>query len=65
MTSKEIRELSAKELKEQFIQAKTTLVRMKLNHKVSDIENPMLIRDTRRGIARLKTEMSARRNADK
>jgi large subunit ribosomal protein L29 len=38
---------------------------MKLNHKVSAIENPMLIRDTRRNVARMKTELVARKSAAK
>lgn len=61
MKSQEIRELTDKELKEELQDKKVLLTRLKLNHKVSDIENPMLIRSTRRTIARIKTEINARR----
>lgn len=37
-----------------------TLVKMKLNHAVSPLENPMTIKDNRRTIARLKTELTKR-----
>ncbi len=65
MTNAEIKELTTKELLGTLEEKKTTLVRMKLNHKVSDIENPMIIRSTRREIARIKTELTARKKADK
>jgi len=65
MTNAEIKELTTKELLGTLEEKKTSLVRMKLNHKVSDIENPMVIRSTRREIARIKTELTARKKADK
>lgn len=61
MKSQEIRELTDKELREELKDKKVLLTRLKLNHKVSDIENPMQIRSTRRTIARIKTEINARR----
>ena len=36
------------------------LTKMKMNHAVSPLENPMLIRTTRRNIARLMTELRKR-----
>jgi large subunit ribosomal protein L29 len=39
------------------------LNKLKLNHKVSDIENPMIIRSTRRTIARIKTELTNRKTS--
>ena len=65
MTNTEIRELTTKELLETLEERKVSLVRMRLNHKVSDVENPMLIRSTRREIARIKTELTARKKAAK
>jgi len=61
MNNKEIRELSDKELKETLADKRVFFTRLKLNHKVSDIENPMLIRSTRREIARMKTELNVRK----
>lgn len=63
MKSKEIRELTDKELREELKEKKVLLTRLKLNHKVSDIENPMIIRSTRRTIARISTEITARKKA--
>lgn len=65
MNNKEIIGLSDKELVQEFKDTKMLLNKMKLNHKVSAIENPMLIRDTRRNLARMKTELVARKSAAK
>lgn len=60
MKSSEIRELSNQELLERIDNEKTTLVRMKLNHAISPLENPQKIKESRRTIARLMTEMRKR-----
>lgn len=65
MDNKQIIELTDKELWNELNDKKVFLTKLKLNHKVSDIENPMLIRSTRRTIARIKTELSARKNNKK
>jgi large subunit ribosomal protein L29 len=65
MDNKQIVELTDKELVQELKERRTHLNKMKLNHKVSDIENPMLIRSNRRTVARIKTELSARKNAAK
>lgn len=61
MNNKEIIELSDKELIETLKDKRMFFTRLKLNHKVSDIENPMLVRTTRREIARIKTELNVRK----
>jgi len=60
MKSSEIRELTAQELQERLESEETLLVRMKMNHAVSPLDNPNKIVETRRNIARLKTEVRAR-----
>lgn len=60
MKSSEIRELSAKELEERLESEENMLVRLKMNHAVSPLDNPNKIIETRRNIARLKTEVRAR-----
>ena len=60
MKSTEIKELSAQELQERLESEETLLVRMKMNHAVSPLDNPNKIVETRKNIARLKTEMRAR-----
>ena len=61
MDNKQIVELTDKELVQELKERRTLLNKMKLNHKVSDIENPMLIRSNRRTVARIKTELTVRR----
>ena len=60
MKSSEIRELSIKELEERLESEENLMVRMRMNHAVSPLDNPNKIVETRRSIARLKTEMRAR-----
>ena len=55
MKTSEIRELSAAELAERIEAEKANLLRMKVNHAVSPVENPTLIRNARRDIARMLT----------
>jgi len=63
MKNKEIVELADKDLIEELKDKRVFLNKLKLNHKVSDIENPMVIRTTRRTIARIKTELTNRKNS--
>lgn len=65
MKSSEIRELSTQELLEHIDNEKTSLVRMKLNHAISPLENPQKIKDSRKTIARLMTEKRRREMNEK
>jgi large subunit ribosomal protein L29 len=60
MKSSEIKELTIQELLERLESEETLMVRMKMNHAVSPLDNPNKIVETRRNIARLKTEVRAR-----
>jgi len=60
MKSPEIKELSTKEILERIDTEKQALVRMKLNHAISPLENPNKLGEARRYIARLKTEIRQR-----
>ena len=55
MKAAELRELSIEDLKEKLAQESKALNSLVLNHAVSPIENPMIIKSTRRLVARLKT----------
>jgi large subunit ribosomal protein L29 len=57
-----IKEMSTNEIIEKLNEEKNLYVKMKMNHGVSPIENPLKIRLTRRTIARLNTELHARNN---
>ncbi len=56
----EIRELSTQELKERIEADVTRYAQMKLNHAISPLENPSQIKDLRRSIARMKSELRSR-----
>ncbi|MBN1131659.1 MAG: 50S ribosomal protein L29 [Bacteroidales bacterium] len=60
MKSSEIRELSLKEIEERIESEENMLVRLKMNHAVSPLDNPNKIPETRKNIARLKTELQSR-----
>ncbi len=62
MKQESLKELSLSELKDKLAENQQQLSKLVFNHNLSSIENPMLIRHTRRGIARLKTELSYRDN---
>jgi large subunit ribosomal protein L29 len=49
-----------KELEERLENEENMLVRMRMNHAVSPLDNPNKIVETRRNVARLKTEVRAR-----
>ena len=48
----EVKSLSDADLQTHLAEEKALITRLKFNHKVSQIENPMQIRSTRRNIAR-------------
>jgi large subunit ribosomal protein L29 len=60
MEYSEIKELTAKELLEKLDNERELLVRMKLNHTVSPLDNPNKIRESKKIVARLKTEIHKR-----
>ena len=55
-----VKELTTNEIREKLIEERNNLFRMKSNHAVSSIENPMKIRISRKTIARLETELEKR-----
>jgi len=65
MKNKDIAALSDQELIEKIAEEKAGLNKMKLNHAISPIENPLKIRNTRRTIAKMVTETNKRKKAAK
>ncbi|WP_257658457.1 50S ribosomal protein L29 [Parapedobacter lycopersici] len=65
MKHSEIVELSTEELVAKITDEKATLTKLKFAHAVSAIENPNRIKQTRKNVARLLTELTKRRNAEK
>ena len=60
MKNSDIKNLSAAELKEKIATENEALRKIQFAHKISSIENPMRIKETRRLIARLSTELRAK-----
>jgi large subunit ribosomal protein L29 len=60
MKMSEVKELTDKELLERIEDTQNMLTRLKLNHAVSPLENPIQIVNVRKDVARLLTEKSQR-----
>ena len=58
MKKEEIKALSAEQLREQIAAEKDRLLKLKFAHAISPVENPMRIRENRKLIARLNTELT-------
>lgn len=64
MKTAEIKELTTKEIQERIDAEKESLVRLKLNHVVSPLDNPMKIRYARKNVARLMSILKQRSLTD-
>ena len=60
MEQEVIKELGTAELTERLDEEKKQLVKLKLNHAVSPLENPNKIRFYKKAIARMETELRRR-----
>ena len=60
MKQEVIIELSTPELKERLEAEKKQLLKLKMNHAVSPLENPMKLKDYKKTIARMNTELRRR-----
>lgn len=58
MKKAEIKNLSAEDLQAKLKEAQADFNRMKISHKTSPLENPIQIREMRKTIARLNTELT-------
>lgn len=65
MKTSEIKELSTPDLIERIDTERTMLVRMKLNHAITPLDNPQKIRQVKLTIARLLTELRSRELTNK
>jgi large subunit ribosomal protein L29 len=63
MRASEIRDLTTEELQARIKDERDKLLRLRLNHAVSSIENPSDIKNSRRTIARLETILRERLTA--
>lgn len=58
MKQADIKQLSVEDIKGKLAELRANYSKLKLAHKISPIENPIQIRDLRRTIARLETELT-------
>ena len=65
MKNTDIVALSTAELETKMREEKASLNKLKLSHMTSPIENPIKIRDSRKVVARLNTELTKRNQASK
>ena len=60
MKASVIKEMTTEEIKARVEAESSSLDILKMNHAVSPLESPLVIRSTRRTVARLKTELNKR-----
>lgn len=60
MKAAELRELSLEEITKKISTAEKDLADLKFKHSLNQLENPMMIRNLRRDIAKMKTILSER-----
>lgn len=64
MKKEAINELSTADLMERIEATRTSYVKMKLQHAVSPLDNPNKLRETRKEIARMLTELTKRQKTE-
>ncbi|MBO5832197.1 MAG: 50S ribosomal protein L29 [Alistipes sp.] len=62
MKSAEIKEMSVQDLEERIAAEKANLTMLKVQHAVSPVENPSIIKKSRRDIARMLTILGQKKN---
>lgn len=60
MKANEVKELTVAELQERLVAEQAKLQDMKLQHTISPLDNPLQIREARKTIARIATELRKR-----
>ena len=64
MKAADIRELSTQEVQERIREEQEQLSELRFRHAIAQLENPMLLREKRRFLARLKTILKERASQD-
>lgn len=55
-----VREMTTQEIAEQLVEEKLNYAKMKMAHTISPLENPIQLRNKRKDIARLASELRSR-----
>ena len=61
MKNSEIKDLSESDIMEKLIDERKALADLKFQHSVSSVENPAVLAEKKKSIARMLTELSARK----
>ena len=65
MKAQVLADMPENELQDLLVTEREKLIKMKMSHAVSPMENPLQIKFARKTIARIMTELSKRRNTSK
>ena len=65
MKAQVLTDMPENELQDLLVTEREKLIKMKMSHAVSPMENPLQIKFSRKTIARVMTELSKRRNISK
>ncbi|MFM7217320.1 MAG: 50S ribosomal protein L29 [Bacteroidota bacterium] len=65
MKKEDIKELTSEELRLRLQEERDGYAKMRMNHTISPMDNPMKMREVRKGIARIQTELTMRSKAEK
>ena len=65
MKAQVLTDMPENELHDLLVTEREKLIKMKMSHAVSPMENPLQIKFARKAIARVMTELSRRRNTSK
>ncbi|MFT6854338.1 MAG: large subunit ribosomal protein L29 [Cyclobacteriaceae bacterium] len=63
MKNSELRGLTLEELSNKLVVEKESYQKLKFAHSITPIENPMKIKETRKLVARIQTELKAKANS--
>jgi large subunit ribosomal protein L29 len=63
MKNSEIKSLSISELQERIVSERENLQKLKFAHAISPIENPMKIKEAKRLVARMNTELTIKQTS--
>jgi large subunit ribosomal protein L29 len=65
MKKEDIKELTSEELRLRLQEERDAYAKMRMNHTISPMDNPMKMREVRKGIARIQTELTMRSKSEK
>ena len=60
MKTSELKSLTTEELQGRIAETRAKLESLEFNHAIAPLDNPMIIRTTRRDVARMLTELNSR-----